>query len=72
MTSQLVESIMPFKVRARCGHVEVRPMRETTAGVPYTSDTILGAPDGRPCQECERVTSDMTADFTSGLNEVRS
>jgi hypothetical protein len=29
-------------------------MREATAGVPFTEATIIEAPNGRPCDECER------------------
>ena len=49
----LVESVKPFKVRASCGHVVIRKMREATAGVPYTPETILDAPNGRACDACE-------------------
>ena len=30
--TRLVEATKPFKVRASCGHIEVRRMREATAG----------------------------------------
>lgn len=49
----LVESTKPFKVRASCGHIVIRRMREATAGVPYTEETILEAPNGRACDACE-------------------
>jgi hypothetical protein len=52
--SALVDSVQPFKVRASCGHIEVRKMREATAGVPYTPETVLEAPNGRACHECEK------------------
>lgn len=52
--AQLSESTQPFKVRTGCGHIVIRRMREATAGVPYTPETILEAPNGRPCDECER------------------
>ncbi len=51
--SMLIESCQPFKVRTSCGHIVIRKMRESTAGVPYTPDTVLDAPNGRPCPDCE-------------------
>ncbi len=51
--ASLTESTQPFKVRASCGHIDIRRMREATAGVPYTPETILDAPNGRACKECE-------------------
>jgi hypothetical protein len=52
--SAIVDAVKPFKVRASCGHIEIRKMREATAGVPYTEDTVLEAPRGRACYECEK------------------
>lgn len=52
--STVVDACQPFKVRASCGHIVIRKMREATAGVPYTPETILDAPNGRACEECER------------------
>lgn len=49
----LIEGCKPFKVRASCGHIVIRKMREATAGVPYTDETVLDAPNGRACDECE-------------------
>ncbi len=49
----VVDSVKPFQVRASCGHIVIRKMRETTAGVPYTTETILDAPNGRACDACE-------------------
>jgi len=43
----------PYKVRTGCGHIVVRRMRPATAGVPFTPETVLEAPNGRPCPECE-------------------
>lgn len=51
----VVESTMPFKVRASCGHIVIRRMREATAGVAYTEETVLEAPNGRACDTCERL-----------------
>jgi hypothetical protein len=53
VTSKVEDRVQPFKVRASCGHVEVRPMRAATAGVPYSPDVILDAPKGRACEACE-------------------
>jgi len=63
-----VESTMPFKVRASCGHIVIRRMREATAGRPYTEDTILEAPNGRACEECERETALFIGCFPTGLS----
>jgi hypothetical protein len=49
----LVDGTKPYKVRTSCGHIVIRRMREATAGVPFTPDTIIEAPGGRPCEECE-------------------
>jgi hypothetical protein len=51
--SAVVDSVKPFQVRASCGHVVTRKMREATAGVAYTPDVILDAPNGRACPTCE-------------------
>jgi len=48
------QSTMPFKVRTGCGHIVIRRMREATAGVPFTSETIIEAPNGMPCEDCQR------------------
>lgn len=53
VTTTLVDSVKPFKVRASCGHIVIRKMREATAGVPYTPETVLDAPNGRACPDCE-------------------
>lgn len=36
--STVVDACQPFKVRASCGHIVIRKMREATAGVPYTPE----------------------------------
>ncbi len=54
--TRLVESCKPFKVRASCGHIVIRKMREATAGVAYSPDVVLEAPRGRACPECEGET----------------
>lgn len=51
--STVVDACQPFKVRGSCGHIVIRKMREATAGVPYTPETILEAPNGRACEERE-------------------
>lgn len=52
--SRVVDSTKPYKVRASCGHIDVRPMRESTAGVPYSEAVVLDAPNGAPCRECQK------------------
>jgi hypothetical protein len=52
-TSAIAESVRPYKVRASCGHIVLRPMREATARVPYSPDVVLDAPKGRACDACE-------------------
>ena len=52
-TSEIAQSVKPYKVRASCGHIVIRPMREATAGVPYSPDVVLDALRGRACDECE-------------------
>lgn len=54
MNSAYVDRCKPFKVRTGCGHVVIRMMREATAGVPWTEETIIEAPNGRTCDECEQ------------------
>lgn len=49
-TSAVVDSAKPFKVRASCGHIDIRKMREAP-------EVILDAPNGRACEECEKVTT---------------
>lgn len=53
MSTTKIERCMPFQVRTGCGHIVIRMMREATAGVPYTPETIIEAPNGRPCDPCE-------------------
>ena len=55
--TRLIQSTMPFKVRTSCGHIVIRRMREETAGVPYTDATVLDAPNGAPCSECEAAAA---------------
>ncbi len=61
----------PFKVRASCGHIDIRRMREETAGVPYTEDTILEAPNGAPCGECQKSQS-VSSPNQSGFSPNQS
>jgi hypothetical protein len=51
--SRVIDSVKPFKVRASCGHIVIRPMREATAGLAYAPDVVLEAPNGRACPACE-------------------
>ena len=53
VTSSLGAGVKPYKVRASCGHIVVRSMREATAGVPYSESVVLDAPTGRACEACE-------------------
>ena len=56
VTSTIADSVQPYKVRACCGHIVVRKMRAATAGVPYSKDVVLNAPNGRACDACEAKT----------------
>jgi hypothetical protein len=47
------DKTQPYQVRTSCGHIVTRRMRPSTAGVPYTPETVIEAPNGRPCDECE-------------------
>ncbi len=51
--SGYTDKTQPYKVQTGCGHIVIRRMRESTAGVPFTEATIIQAPNGRPCDECE-------------------
>jgi hypothetical protein len=51
--STSAEGIQPYRVRASCGHVVVRPMTPATAGVPYSETVVIDAPKGRACEACE-------------------
>jgi hypothetical protein len=59
--TRLDDSVQPFKVRASCGHIVIRKMREATAGVKYTPEVILDAPRGRACDECEKARIEREA-----------
>lgn len=48
------ESCKPYRVLTSCGHEVIRKMREATAGVPWSEDVVLQAPNGRPCDACEQ------------------
>ena len=67
----LVESTMPFKVRASCGHIVIRRMREATAGVPYTPETILDAPNGSECDTCEAVLNKIIDQYGCSRDVAR-
>jgi len=66
VTSKVEDRVQPFKVRASCGHVEVRSMRAATAGVPYSPDVILEAPNGRACDACEAKEKQSKAAVAPG------
>jgi len=53
VTSTFAEQVKPYNVRASCGHIVVRKMREAVAGVPYSEAVVLEAPNGRACDACE-------------------
>lgn len=55
VTSRLIDATKPYQVRTGCGHIVIRRMREATAGVPYTPETIIEAPNGRYCDGCEEI-----------------
>lgn len=55
--TRLIEGTKLFKVRTGCGHIVIRRMREATAGVPYTEEVILEAPNGMPCEACQKLAS---------------
>jgi hypothetical protein len=57
--SHLVDSTQPYQVRTGCSHIVIRRMRESTAGVPFSPDVIIEAPNGRPCDECERKATEV-------------
>jgi len=61
--AELIEATQPFKVRASCGHIVVRRMREATAGVPFTEETVLDAPNGRACDACEAAKAQPALDL---------
>ena len=51
--SYFVEQVKPFQVRAACGHIVIRKMREATARQPYSPEVVIDAPHGRKCNDCE-------------------
>lgn len=57
--AEVIDATKPYKVRTGCGHVVIRKMRESTAGVPWTEETIIEAPNGRPCEACESAKADL-------------
>lgn len=52
------DATQPYQVRTGCGHIVTRQMRPSTAGVPYTPETVIEAPNGRPCPTCEAVAGE--------------
>lgn len=53
VTSDYAQRCMPYKVRTSCGHIVVRKMRPATAGVPFSDDVVLEAPNGLACADCK-------------------
>ena len=52
------DTTQPYKVRTGCGHIVTRRMRPSTAGVPYSPDVILRAPNGAPCCDACALRAD--------------
>ena len=52
------DELFPFRVRASCGHPDVRPMRESVARVAFDpeADWQLDAPSGRRCAACRAAS----------------
>jgi hypothetical protein len=51
VTSGFVAQVKPYRVRMTCGHVEIRKMREATAGIPWTETAEVLAPYAQ-CAAC--------------------
>lgn len=66
--TRLIDGTKPYKVRASCGHIDIRRMRESTAGVPYSDDVVLDAPNGAPCRECEAARLAAPPDWTRRIS----
>ncbi len=49
----------PYKVRTSCGHIVTRRMRPATAGVPFTPDIVIEAPNGALCPDCHAGRMDQ-------------
>jgi len=54
---QIIEKCQPFRVQMSCGHVEIRMMRESTAGEPFSPQALLTSSVG--CAECEPSKAEM-------------
>jgi hypothetical protein len=53
--NQMLDATQPYRVRTSCGHIVIRRMRPSTAGAPFTPETVIEAPNGRPCEDCEVI-----------------
>ena len=51
VTSGWVERCKPYQVLMTSGHIDTRMMREATAGVPWTPETVLTA--RAACTQCD-------------------
>jgi hypothetical protein len=51
--SYVSDTTLPYSVRASCGHIVIRRMRPSTAGIPYTPTLVIDRPNGAPCRDCE-------------------
>lgn len=54
--SRALDVTKPYKVRASCGHLTIRRMREATAGILWSEDVVIDAPNGAPCPDCATVS----------------
>jgi hypothetical protein len=74
MSGYSADRLKDYKVRASCGHVEVRKMREGTAGVPFdpTAEFQIDAPRGMPCRACvEAAPPGESAGSIGQINRLR-
>ena len=62
----LVQSTQPYRLRMACGHVEIRMMREETAGVIFSPDIVIEVSTSQ-CAECEPSKAEMR-EMQRGLN----
>ena len=52
VSSNLADATQPYNVLTSCGHIVIRRMRPSTAGIPFTPTALLHAPNGAPCPDC--------------------
>lgn len=53
------ERVQPYKVRNQCGHVETRPMRPSTAGVPYDAAAPWQLEPKSDCADCQKMKAEV-------------